>query len=105
MRSSSISLVQFRAFNSREITGGSDEQHPPADYQAAVKEETESQEQLLIDDSFFNNEQEETQKVGVLKSGLERHAKSSPKINRAKRNKKGVKLKFNSSKKDNKTYM
>jgi hypothetical protein len=103
MRSSSISLVQFRAFNSREITGGSDEQHPPADN--AVKEETESQEQLLIDDSFFNNEQEETQKVGVLKSGLERHAKSSPKINRAKRNKTGVKLKFNSSKKDNKTYM
>jgi len=104
MRSSSISLVQFRAFNSREITGGSDE-HPPADNQAAVKEETESQEQLLIDDSFFNNEQEETQKVGVLKSGLERHAKSSPKISRAKRNKTGVKLKFNSSKKDNKTYM
>lgn len=104
MRSSSISLVQFRAFNSREITGGSDE-HPPANNQAVKEETEESQEQLLIDDSFFNNEQEETQHVGNLMSGLERHAKSSPKITRAKRNKTGVKLKFNSTKKDNKTYM
>ena len=95
MRSSSISLVQFRAFNSREITGGSDDQN-----NKIVREETESQEQLLIDDSFFKDSPPEMQM-----SGLERHAKSSPKM--AKGTKKGskVKSKFNSCKKDNKTYM
>ena len=46
MRSSSISLVQFRAFNSREITVGSEEaginkQEGKVD---AVKDDTESQE-------------------------------------------------------------
>lgn len=95
MRSSSISLVQFRAFNSREITGGSDDQNPKI-----VREETESQEQLLIDDSFFKDSPIEMQI-----SGLERHAKSSPKMPKGTKKGTKVKSKFNSCKKDNKTYM
>ena len=91
LRSSSISLVQFRAFNSREITeeGGG--------MGAAVREEErqESQEQLLIDDSFFVDTQEEDAK-NKKESVVKKHVQASPKG--GKRGKKG-------KKKGNKTYM
>ena len=54
MKSSSVSLVQFRAFNSREITGGSAEDEATMKVEV-VKEADESQEQLLLDDSFFED--------------------------------------------------
>ncbi len=99
VRSSSISLVQFRAFNSREITGGSDDQNDKI-----VREETESQEQLLIDDSFFDDRQE-TPPVKLQITGVERYAKVSPKIVKGTKKDSKVKTKFNSCEKDNKTYM